>query len=182
MRAVKTSLPEVLILEPRVFSDERGDFLETWNDRRFAEITGTPTEFVQDNQSRSRRGVLRGLHYQLVRPQGKLVHVIDGAVFDVAVDIRRNSDNFGKWFGVELTSQNRRQLWVPPGFAHGFYATSEMACVAYKVSDYYAQEWDRSIRWDDPELGIEWPTGAEAPLVSPKDAGAPFLRDAEIYE
>jgi len=182
VRVVKTSLPGVLILEPRVFSDERGDFLEAWNDRRFAEIIGTPTEFVQDNQSRSRRGVLRGLHYQLVRPQGKLVHVIDGAVFDVAVDIRRTSDNFGKWFGVELTSQNRRQLWVPPGFAHGFYAISEMACVAYKVSDYYAREWDRSIRWDDPELGIEWPTGAEAPLVSPKDAGAPFLRDAEIYE
>ena len=171
----------MLILEPKVFGDARGFFLETYSEQRYCDA-GVRERFVQDNHSRSRKGVLRGLHYQLIQPQGKLVGVTRGAVFDVAVDIRRNSDHFGKWFGVELTSQNRRQLWVPPGFAHGFYAISEMACVAYKVSDYYAPEWDRSIRWNDPNLGIEWPIGTEAPLVSPKDAGAPFLRDAEIYE
>lgn len=181
MKAVATRLPEVLILEPDVFGDERGYFLESYNRRKFRELTGAEADFVQDNHSRSTRGVLRGLHYQLPpHAQGKLVRVTSGRVFDVAVDIRRGSPRFGSWAGVELTAENHRQLWIPPGFAHGFLVLSESADFLYKASAFYAPAQERAVRWNDPRIGIEWPLTPELKtVVSGRDAVAPLLRDAE---
>ena len=182
MQARPTRLPEVLVLEPRVFEDARGFFFESYNERLFREATGLSVRFVQDNHSRSVKGVLRGLHYQLPpHPQGKLVRVVRGAVFDVAVDIRRGSETFGQWVGVELSAENRRQLWIPAGYAHGFLTLTDEAEVLYKTTDYYAPECDRSIRWDDPEIAIEWPLEGR-PILSEKDARAPRLREAEVFE
>ena len=182
MKVIDTALPGVLILEPRVFGDARGFFMESYNRRVFAEVTGQDVEFVQDNHSRSAKGVLRGLHYQLRQPQGKLVRVVRGAVFDVAVDIRRESPRFGGWVGVELSADNQRQLWVPPGFAHGFLVLSESAKFLYKTTDYYAPEHERSILWSDGDIGIDWPLaahGLEQPLLSAKDAQAVGLMQAQ---
>lgn len=175
-----TSLPEVLILEPRVFGDDRGFFFVSFNARAFEEATGLKREFVQDNHSRSARNVLRGLHYQVQQPQGKLVRVVAGEVFDVAVDIRRSSSNFGKWVGVRLSAENKRQLWMPEGFAHGFVVISESAEFLYKTTDYYAPAHERSIVWDDPEIGIKWPIEGE-PLLAGKDRDAPRLTEAEVF-
>ncbi len=181
MKFTPTSLPGVILIEPRVYGDERGFFMETWHRRRFAEH-GIDQDFVQDNQSRSRRGILRGLHYQIRQPQGKLVRVTAGAVFDVAVDLRRSSPCFGQWTGVELSAGNHRMLWVPPGFAHGFLVLSESADFVYKCTDYYAPEHERCLRWDDPRIGIEWPLpGGAPPLLSEKDRAAPGLEDADVY-
>jgi len=181
MNFLPTSLPEVLIVEPRLFGDARGFFMETYHREKFHR-GGITAEFVQDNHSGSRQGILRGLHYQIRQPQGKLVRVVSGRVFDVAVDIRRSSPTFGRWVGVELSAQNKRQLWIPEGFAHGFYVLSEWAEVVYKATDLYAPEWDRSIRWDDPDIGIAWPLlDGRPPLLSHKDAAAPFLREAEVF-
>lgn len=180
MKVVPTRIPEVLILEPRVFGDERGFFYESFNARAFEEATGVTRKFVQDNHSRSARGVLRGLHYQIEQPQGKLVRVVSGEVLDVAVDIRRSSPSFAQWVGVHLSAENNRQLWVPEGFAHGFVVLSEYAEFLYKTTDYYAPAHERCIRWDDPELAIDWQFD-EAPQLSGKDQAAPFLRDAELF-
>ncbi|AOU98661.1 dTDP-4-dehydrorhamnose 3,5-epimerase [Acidihalobacter yilgarnensis] len=181
MRFLPTVLPEVVVVEPDVFGDARGFFLETWHASKFRE-GGIDAEFVQDNHSRSRQGILRGLHYQLERPQGKLVRVVTGRVFDVAVDLRRSSPRFGQWFGIELSDENQRMLWVPPGFGHGFYVLSEKADFVYKCTEFYAPELERCIRWNDPDLGIDWfiPTHA-TPLVSAKDAEGARLREAEVY-
>jgi len=176
-----TELPEVLLLEPRVFTDDRGFFFESWNAKTFAAATGLTVEFVQDNHSLSRRGVLRGIHYQVVRPQGKLVRVADGKVLDVAVDLRRSSPRFGRWVAVELSAANHRQLWIPPGFGHGFVVTSEAATFLYKTTDYWLGEYDRSLRWNDPTLGIDWRL-QEEPVLASKDATAPLLADAEVFE
>jgi dTDP-4-dehydrorhamnose 3,5-epimerase len=175
-----TALPGVLLIEPRVFSDARGFFLESWNRRSFREA-GLDLDFVQDNHSRSARGVLRGLHYQLENPQGKLVRVTQGAVFDVAVDIRRSSPHFGRWVGYELSAENRRMLWIPPGFAHGFLVLSETADFLYKCTSLYDPPSDRGIRWDDPAIGIAWPDVGARPLLSAKDAEARLLADAELF-
>ena len=183
MQALPTALAGVLILEPTVFGDARGFFLESYNRRRFAAVTGVDPDFVQDNHSRSAKGVLRGLHYQLHRPQGKLVRVTQGAVFDVAVDIRPASPSFGRWLGVELTGDNQRQLWVPPGLAHGFVVLSDSADFLYKTTDYYAPEHERCIAWDDPGIGIDWPLaahGIDAPLLSAKDRAGVPLAQAEL--
>ncbi len=181
MQALATSLDGVLVLEPTVLEDERGFFLETWNERRFAETTGVDVRFVQDNQSGSIRGVLRGLHYQLTpHAQGKLIRAVVGSVFDVAVDLRKASPTFGGWFGTELSSMNHRQLWIPTGFAHGFIATSDWAEVHYKVTGYYAQPSERALRWDDPAIGIAWPLDIP-PVLSERDAGATSLGDAEVF-
>lgn len=174
MKVTPTAIPEVLIVEPRVFPDERGYFLETWNQLRYAEA-GIDVTFVQDNLSFSRRGVLRGLHYQNPNAQGKLVSAAHGEVFDVAVDLRVDSPTFRQWVGVTLSAENQRRLWVPAGFAHGFVVTSESAVFAYKCTDYYAPRDERSLRWNDPELSIDWPV--ESPVLSAKDAQAPLLRD-----
>ncbi|HUY91156.1 MAG TPA: dTDP-4-dehydrorhamnose 3,5-epimerase [Pirellulales bacterium] len=174
MQIVPTELEGVVIVEPKVFADPRGLFLETWNAERYAEA-GLPAAMVQDNLSSSARGVLRGLHYQSPEPQGKLVYVLAGAVLDVAVDIRFGSPTFGRWTGVELSADNHRQLFVPAGFAHGFCATSEQALVAYKCTHPYRPQYDRGVAWNDPEIGIRWPTGA--PLLSEKDSRAPWLSD-----
>ncbi|MSR12952.1 MAG: dTDP-4-dehydrorhamnose 3,5-epimerase [Gammaproteobacteria bacterium] len=168
MKVIPTAIPDVLIIEPRVFGDERGLFFESFNARRFAEATGVQAKFVQDNHSRSRHGVLRGLHYQLPQAQGKLVRVIRGRVLDVTVDIRRSSPSFGRWVSVDLTEESHRQLWVPPGFAHGFVVLSDSADFLYKTTDYYAPEHERCIRWDDPSLAIDWKLDGP-PQVSPKD-------------
>lgn len=180
MNVIETALPGVLIIEPRVFGDDRGFFQETWNAQTFADA-GLTIDFVQDNHSRSARGVLRGLHYQLENPQGKLVRVSQGAVFDVAVDIRRSSPHFGKWVGVELSAENHRMLWIPPGFAHGFVVLSESADFLYKCTTLYHPPSDRSLRWNDPAIGIEWPDLGMAPLLSAKDEVAPLLCDAELF-
>ena len=183
MKFTPTAIPEVVILEPRVFADARGAFFESYNRVTFAEGTGIKSEFVQDNHSRSVHGVLRGMHYQIRQAQGKLVRVIEGSVYDVAVDLRRGSPTFARWVGVELSADNHRQLWVPPGFAHGFLVLSETAQVLYKTTDYYAPAHERCLRWDDPEVGIEWPRiGLAAPLLSPKDAVGLPLREAELFE
>jgi dTDP-4-dehydrorhamnose 3,5-epimerase len=174
-----TAIPDVLVIEPKVFGDSRGFFLESWNQRAFS-AAGIRAGFVQDNHSRSARGVLRGLHYQLQQAQGKLVRVIAGEIYDVAVDIRRNSPTFGRWVGLSLSAENRRMMWVPPGFAHGFLVVSESAEVLYKATDYYAPEHERTIAWNDPELGIAWPLAGE-PALSAKDAAGKRLRDAEVY-
>ena len=181
MKVTKTQLEGVLILEPKVFGDERGFFMESFNQRVFDEAVGQHVEFVQDNHSRSTKGVLRGLHYQLQQPQGKLVRVTRGAVFDVAVDIRKSSPTFGHWVGVELTESNHRQLWIPAGFAHGFVVTSDSADFLYKASDYYAPAHERSILWNDTDIGIEWPDIGGEPKVSPKDAAAICLAHAEVF-
>lgn len=175
MKATRLAIPDVVLIEPKVFGDARGFFFESFNQRAFNEATGTNHQFVQDNHSRSSRGVLRGLHYQIQQPQGKLVRVAQGAVFDVAVDIRRSSPTFGQWVGVELSAENHRQLWVPPGFAHGFLVLSESAEFLYKTTDYYAPQHERSIAWNDASLGIDWPDAGGPPSLSAKDAVAPML-------
>ncbi|WP_225411354.1 dTDP-4-dehydrorhamnose 3,5-epimerase [Stigmatella hybrida] len=178
MKVTETAIPGVLLIEPKVFGDDRGFFLETFHAQRYADA-GIPGPFVQDNYSRSAKGTLRGLHFQEPQPQGKLVQVVAGAVFDVAVDIRRGSPTFGKWVGVELSAENRRQLWVPPGFAHGFCVTSESADFQYKCTALYAPQNERSILWNDPDLGITWPLSGE-PKLSAKDAAATRLKDAPL--
>jgi dTDP-4-dehydrorhamnose 3,5-epimerase len=180
MNVVTTDLPGVLILEPKVFGDERGFFYESFNARAFKEATGLETEFVQDNHSRSQKGVLRGLHYQLENTQGKLVRVTAGEVLDVAVDIRRSSPHFGKWVAVRLSSDNHRQLWVPEGFAHGFVVLSEFAEFLYKTTDYYTPAAERSIRWDDPDLAIDWQLQG-TPQLSAKDQAGVFFKDADVF-
>jgi len=180
MQAVSTDLPGVMILEPKVFDDPRGFFFESFNARRFAETTGLQCVFVQDNHSRSQRGVLRGLHYQVQQTQGKLMRVITGQVYDVAVDLRRSSPTFGRWVGVHLSAENNRQLWVPEGFAHGFVVLSEFAEVLYKTTDYYTPEHERCIRWDDPTLAIDWPLDG-APQLSPKDQAGLSFADAPVF-
>ncbi len=181
MNIIATALPEVLIIEPQVFGDERGFFYESFNAKRFAELTGVQRDFVQDNHSRSARGVLRGLHYQLQQAQGKLVRVTAGEVYDVAVDVRRSSPTFGKWVGVHLSAQNKRQLWVPEGFAHGFLVLSDYAEFLYKTTDYYAPAHERSIRWDDPLLAIDWPLDGLTPVLSAKDQQASTFAEAEVF-
>lgn len=180
-RFIQTTIPDVIIIEPKVYGDERGFFLESYQKTRFAEY-GISADFVQDNHSRSTHGVLRGLHYQIQQPQGKLVRVISGEIFDVAVDIRKNSPTFGKWVGDFLSAENKRMIWVPPGFAHGFFVTSPEAEVIYKATDYYAPEWERTIAWNDPTIGIDWPTGDVHPILSGKDAAGKLLVEAETYE
>ena len=180
MNVVQTAIPDVLMIEPRIFGDARGFFLEGYNARGFRQATGLSVDFVQDNHSRSRRGVLRGLHYQLQQAQGKLVSVVCGAVFDVAVDIRRSSQSFGQWVGVELSEDNHRQVWLPPGIAHGFLVLSERVDVLYKTTDYYAPEHERVILWNDPDIEIEWPL-ADEPLLSPKDQAGLPLKQAECF-
>ncbi len=185
MNIINTSIKDVIILEPKVFGDSRGFFMESYNHRAFRAATGTELDFVQDNHSRSGKGVLRGLHYQIRQPQGKLVRVVSGAVFDVAVDLRRSSPSFGRWVGVELSADNHRQLWVPPGFAHGFLVLSESADFLYKTTDYYAPEHERSIAWDDPSIGIQWPLaqyGIQSPGLSDKDRAGAALTHAELFD
>lgn len=178
MKVTATKIPDVLILEPKVFGDERGFFMESFNAKKFSQATGLDVTFVQDNHSRSTQGVLRGLHYQLQQPQGKLVRVVSGAVFDVAVDIRQSSPTFGQWVGVELSAENHRQLWVPAGFAHGFLVLSDTADFLYKTTDYYAPEYERSILWSDSELAIAWPE--PYPVLSQKDQMGSSFRAAEL--
>lgn len=179
VQVIPTAIPDVLIIEPKVFGDVRGFFFESYNEQVFAQSTGLILNFVQDNHSRSAKGVLRGLHYQIKRPQGKLVRVVRGSVFDVAVDLRRSSPTFGCWVGVELSENNHRQLWVPPGFAHGFVVTSESADFLYKTTDYYAPEHERCIAWNDPAIGILWPLDG-APALSVKDRLGVSLAQAEV--
>ena len=180
MKVVETSIPDVLIIEPKVFGEERGFFYESFNAAAFEAATGLKRQFVQDNHSKSQRGVLRGLHYQIQQPQGKLVRVVAGEVFDVAVDLRKSSPSFGRWFGTHLSAQNQHQLWIPEGFAHGFVVLSETAEFLYKTTDYYAPEHERSLLWNDPELGIEWPFD-EPPQLSAKDQAGKRLSDAELF-
>jgi dTDP-4-dehydrorhamnose 3,5-epimerase len=179
MKVIPTRLPEVLLLEPRVFGDSRGFFFESWNEREF-ERAGIRARFVQDNHSRSEKGVLRGLHYQTRQPQGKLIRVIAGEIFDVAVDVRRNSPTFGQWEGVRLSAESHKLLWVPVGFAHGFCVLSDFAEVLYKATDFYAPEQERCILWNDPELHIDWALPG-APTLSAKDAAGMRLRNAEVF-
>ena len=180
MNVVKTSLDEVVILEPTIFGDERGFFQESYNKKAFDKVIGLNTSFVQDNHSRSKKNILRGLHYQIKQPQGKLVRVVQGSVFDVAVDLRKSSATFAQWVGVELSSENHRQLWVPPGFAHGFLVLSEQADFVYKTTDYYAPEYECSICWNDPTIGINWPECT--PILSSKDEQALTLSNAKVFE
>jgi dTDP-4-dehydrorhamnose 3,5-epimerase len=181
MKVTPTAIPEVLIIEPKVFGDERGFFFESFNSRAFREATGLDVEFVQDNHSKSAKNVLRGLHYQLPpRAQGKLVRVVQGEVFDVAVDIRAGSATFGKWVGVTLSAENKKQLWIPAGFAHGFLTLSETAEFLYKTTDYYSPDHERCVRWDDPDIGIAWPTEF-TPLLSPRDAVARSFRNYSAF-
>ena len=182
MKVTTTDLPGVLVLEPKVFGDARGFFLESWNARTFAQATGIETTFVQDNHSRSARHVLRGIHYQVQRPQGKLVRVVSGAVWDLAVDLRRSSSHFGQWFGTELSADNKKQMWIPPGFGHAFLVLSDTADFLYKTTDYWIGEHDRSLRWNDPALAIEWPIGGAEPILAERDARAPMLADADTYD
>jgi dTDP-4-dehydrorhamnose 3,5-epimerase len=180
MKIVSTTIPDVLILEPKVFGDDRGFFFESFNEQRWCDLTGIDLHFVQHNHSRSTGGVLRGLHYQIKQPQGKLVRVVVGEVFDVAVDIRRHSPSFGQWFGALLSAENKRQMWVPPGFAHGFCVTSDVAEFLYLATDYYAPEHERCIVWNDPELAIQWPMERE-PNVSIKDREGRSFKDADLF-
>jgi dTDP-4-dehydrorhamnose 3,5-epimerase len=181
MQIIKTDIPDLLIIEPKVFGDERGFFMENWNRQAFADA-GLDLTFVQDNHSRSQQGILRGLHYQIKRPQGKLVRVTLGSVFDVAVDLRQSSPTFGQWLGLELSESNHRILWVPPGFAHGFYVTSPVADFMYKCTDIYAPQYERTIRWDDKTLAIDWPlVEGMHPLLSEKDADGMAFKDAEVF-
>ncbi|NES94919.1 MAG: dTDP-4-dehydrorhamnose 3,5-epimerase [Desertifilum sp. SIO1I2] len=181
MKVISTEIPDVLIVEPQVFGDSRGFFYESYNQRVFADKTGLEVNFVQDNHSRSAQGVLRGLHYQTQQPQGKLVRVISGEIFDVAVDLRKDSPYFGQWVSCILSAENRRQFWVPEGFAHGFLVISQSAEVLYKTTDYYAPQHERSILWDDPDLAIAWPLSGEVPTLSAKDKAGQRLKDAEIF-
>lgn len=181
MKIVPTAIPDVLIIEPRVFGDARGFFFESFNEQAFRAATGLDVAFVQDNHSRSAQGVLRGLHYQIEQPQGKLVRVVRGAVFDVAVDLRQASPTFGHWVGVELSEENHRQLWVPAGFGHGFLTLSETADFLYKTTDYYAPAFERCIAWNDPALGIDWPLNGMAALLSQKDQVGVLLADAQVF-
>lgn len=180
-KVIPTSLPEVLILEPQVFGDSRGYFYESFNSKEFERATGLKRNFVQDNHSRSAKNVLRGLHYQIIKSQGKLVRVTSGEVFDVAVDMRRSSPNFGKWTGVFLSEENKRQLWIPEGFAHGFVVTSEAAEFLYKVTDYWSPGHERSLIWNDPDVGIEWPID-ELPILAAKDAEGRKLVEADLFD
>ena len=181
MRFTPTAIPDVIVLEPVVHGDERGFFMETWRKNEFAEV-GIGADFVQENHSKSAHGILRGLHYQIPNPQGKLVRVISGEVFDVVVDLRRQSPAFGKWVGEIISSENRKQLWVPPGFAHGFLVISETAELVYKCTDYYSPEHERCIAWDDPDLCIDWPGLKQAPVLSEKDASGMSFDKAEYYK
>lgn len=181
MKVTRLAIPEVILIEPKVFGDERGFFMESFNQAQFEAAVGVQHQFVQDNHSRSTRGVLRGLHYQIRQAQGKLVRVVRGCVFDVAVDMRRSSPNFGRWVGVELSEGNHRQLWVPPGFAHGFVVLSDSADFLYKTTEYYAPQYERSVAWNDPRIGIEWPFSGEV-ILSEKDRAAPLLGQAESFE
>ena len=180
MQVSPAAIPDVKLVEPRVFGDDRGFFFESWNRRTLA-AAGIDVDFVQDNHSRSRRGVLRGLHYQVERAQGKLVRCAIGEVYDVVVDLRRSSPTFGRSLGMTLSAENRRMLWVPPGFGHGFLVLSESADFLYKTTDYWVAGYDRAVRWDDPALAIDWPLTGVSPLISPKDATAPRLEDAEVF-
>ena len=182
MKFTPASIPDVILIEPQIFGDHRGFFMETFQVKKFAE-GGISAEFVQDNHSGSTRGTLRGLHYQIQQPQGKLVRCVVGEVFDVAVDIRRSSSTFGKWVGTTLSAENKRMMWVPPGFAHGFYVLSDWGELVYKATDYYSPAWDRSILWNDPAIGIKWPfPSGERPLLSQKDKAANLLKDADLFE
>lgn len=180
MKVTPTSIPSVLIIEPKVFGDTRGFFFESFNQRDFNQATGLDVNFVQDNHSRSSKGVLRGLHYQIQQPQGKLVRVVRGSVFDVTVDLRKSSPTFGQWVGMELNEDNHCQLWIPPGFAHGFYVLSDSADFLYKTTDYYAPEFECSLIWNDPTIGIEWPLNTQ-PIISAKDVQGKKLADAEVF-
>lgn len=180
MKISKAPIPDILIFEPAVHGDDRGYFMETWRQSWFDE-QGIDLKFVQDNQSKSGKGTLRGLHYQLKHPQGKLARVVSGEVFDVAVDLRRGSPHFGKWYGIILSGENKKQLWIPPGFAHGFYVISETAELLYKCTDYYHPEDDYSLRWDDPSIGIAWPQLESQPLLSNKDRNGKTLSEAPTY-
>ncbi len=182
MKVTRTEIPDVCLIEPRVFGDARGFFYESFNQRAFAEATGVTTEFVQDNHSRSARGVLRGLHYQIQQPQGKLVRVVAGEVYDVAVDIRRSSPTFGKWVGAHLSADNKAQFWVPAGFAHGFVVLTDTAEFLYKTTDYYAPEHEQCIAWNDPFLNIQWPDLGEAPKLSAKDAAGNLWATAKFFD
>lgn len=180
MKVIPTAIPDVLIIEPKVFGDDRGFFYESFNQKVFEDLTGIKRDFVQDNHSLSSKGVLRGLHYQIKQPQGKLVRVISGEVFDVAVDLRKDSSAFGQWIGVNLSAENKKQLWVPEGFAHGFLVLSEKAEFLYKTSDYYFPEFEKCIRWDDSTIGIDWPISTN-PIVSDKDSKGLALNVAEVF-
>ncbi len=182
MKATRTNIPDVMVLEPKVFGDERGFFFESFNQKAFNEATCLNVNFVQDNHSRSTRGVLRGLHYQLLQPQGKLVRVVRGAVFDVAVDVRRSSPTFGQWVGMELTEDNHKQFWVPAGFAHGFVVLSDTADFLYKTTSYYAPAHERCIAWNDPTIGIQWPDIGMAPMLSSKDQHGIQLATADLFD
>jgi dTDP-4-dehydrorhamnose 3,5-epimerase len=182
MRFEPTSIPEVVIITPTVFGDDRGFFMETYQAQRFG-AAGLPFIYVQDNHSGSQKGTLRGLHYQIRQPQGKVVRVLEGEIYDVAVDLRRWSESFSQWLGIELSAKNKKQIWIPPGFAHGFYVLSERAEVAYKATDYYAPQWERTLLWNDPTLNISWPIPiGQTPVVSLKDMQGTLLLDAEVYE
>jgi len=180
LKVTPTSIPSVLIIEPKVFGDTRGFFFESFNQRDFNQATGLDVNFVQDNHSRSSKGVLRGLHYQIQQPQGKLVRVVRGSIFDVTVDLRKSSPTFGQWVGMELNEDNHCQLWIPPGFAHGFYVLSDSADFLYKTTDYYAPEFECSLIWNDPTIGIEWPLNTQ-PIISAKDVQGKKLADAEVF-
>jgi dTDP-4-dehydrorhamnose 3,5-epimerase len=182
MKVIDTALPEVKIIEPDVYGDDRGYFYESWNATEFNAAVGCEVTFVQDNHSRSARNVLRGIHHQLVKPQGKIVRVTSGTVLDVAIDLRRSSPNFGKWVSVELSAKNFRQLWIPEGFGHAFLVRSEFAEFLYKTTNHWYPEHDRRVRWNDPDLAIEWGLGDEQPILAGKDANGPWLKDAEIYD
>ena len=185
MILIKTDIPDVLIIEPKVFGDARGYFFESFNQKLWLEKTGLSTTFVQDNHSRSEKNVLRGLHYQIQQPQGKMVRVVQGAVFDVAVDIRKSSPTFGRWTGTELSAENRRQMWIPEGFAHGFLVLSDTAEFLYKTTNYWAPQYERTLLWNDPAIGIQWPlSGLQDlnPVLSAKDTAGLLLSEAEVYE
>ena len=181
MKVIETAIPGLLILEPKVFGDARGFFMESYNAKAFQDATGLDVNFVQDNHSRSGKGVLRGLHYQVEQAQGKLVRVTRGSVFDAVVDLRKSSPTFGQWAGVELSEENSRQLWIPPGFAHGFLVTSDSADFLYKTTDYYAPQFERSLAWNDPTVGVEWPLAGTAPLLSAKDVAGKPLAECETF-
>lgn len=181
MHIIATAIPDLLIIEPKVFGDDRGFFFESFNQKVFGQLTGLSVNFVQDNHSRSAQHVLRGLHYQIQHPQGKLVRVVAGEVRDIAVDIRKSSPTFGKWVGVNLSADNKRMLWIPPGFAHGFVTLSDYAEFLYKTTDYWAPEHERSIIWNDPDLAIDWQLAGATPLISAKDQAGKSLKNAEVF-
>jgi len=182
MQFSNTELPGVILVEPKVFEDERGFIFESYHEQRFTE-QGLSLKFYQDNHSRSKKGALRGLHYQIQQAQGKLVRVVIGEIFDVAVDIRKSSPAFGQWMGIYLSAENKKQIYIPPGFAHGFYVVSDWADVLYKATDYYAPQWERTLLWNDPQVNVDWPVKpGEKPIISPKDAAGIPLEEAEVYE